>query len=205
MMVASTIVPPAFAGAGSAASTGRAPSAPSRSRRTMPWRDRAAPASVGTSTALSRPAPGRGSARSRQSRATPGCRTAHPPAPRPPAHTIAAKSRSAASAPARSAAGRAHPSDRAAAVDRPAEPEPAPAKAGGTTCSISAKNRSRRVCFFLPAYSACEKLPWRCIFPPRLPDRQILPDANAPNPAYFSVSLRRFMAGFGGFWGISCR
>ena len=29
----------------------------------------------------------------------------------------------------------------------------------GTTCSISAKNLSRRVCFFLPAYSACEKLP----------------------------------------------
>src|ERR1700716_2834412 len=32
-------------------------------------------------------------------------------------------------------------------------------RAQGTTCSISAKNLSRRVCFFLPAYSACEKLP----------------------------------------------
>src|ERR1700676_450418 len=39
-------------------------------------------------------------------------------------------------------------------------------RAHGTTCSISAKNLSRRVRFFLPAYSACEKLPCRCIVPP---------------------------------------
>jgi hypothetical protein len=40
-------------------------------------------------------------------------------------------------------------------------------RAQGTTCSISAKNLSHRVCFFLPAYSAREKLPGRCIVVPR--------------------------------------
>src|SRR3954454_12509295 len=33
----------------------------------------------------------------------------------------------------------------------------------GTACSISARNLSRRVCFFLPTYSTCEKLPCRCL------------------------------------------
>ena len=106
MIVASTIVP-------LRASAGRAPPASRRLRRTAPWSNRAAPANGGNSGPSSRPAPPPPSDRSRQSRARPGCRTAHPPAPRRPARTIAAKNRSAASAPARSAAGRARLSDRA--------------------------------------------------------------------------------------------
>ncbi len=64
-------------------------------------------------------------------------------------------------------------------------------RAHGTTASISAKNLSRRVCLFLPAYSACKKLPCRSIGPPPTPTNQpILPDASGEKTPYFSVSLR---------------
>ena len=42
----------------------------------------------------------------------------------------------------------------------------------------------------MPAYSACQKLPWRCIARPLVPpDPRIPPDARAPASAYFSASL----------------
>ena len=72
-----------------------------------------------------------GSGQYRQSPAKPGCRTAHLPTPRPPARAIAAQSKSAASAPAQSAAGRAHPSGRAAADAPPAAPGACPGEGRG--------------------------------------------------------------------------
>jgi hypothetical protein len=120
MIVASTIVPPACAGAGSAASAGRAPPASRRLPRTAPLSTRAVPANAGSAAPWSRPAPDRGSARCRQSRALPGCRKAHPPVLHRTARTIAAQNRPAACAPAGSAAGRVRPLDRAAPGAPPA-------------------------------------------------------------------------------------
>ena len=49
---------------------------------------------------------------------------------------------------------------------------------------------SRRVCFFLPAYSACEKLPCRCIAPSLgPPDRRILPERTRQQPDIFRCFL----------------
>src|SRR5829696_7663373 len=79
-------------------------------------------------------------------------------------------------------------------------PQPAPAKTGGTTCSISARNLSRRVCFFLLAYSACEKLPCCCMAcPSSAPDSHFYP-TSPPNPPYFSVSLGLIARYSGSLW-----
>src|SRR3954471_7397634 len=130
MMVASTIVPPAFAGAGFGASISRAPPASPRLRRTMLGSTRAAPANGGNSGLSSPPELPLPPDRYRQSRARLGCHRAHPPSPRRPAHTIAGGSGSAASAPDQSAAGRARPSDRKVADAPPAAPtvQPAPSQ-----------------------------------------------------------------------------
>src|SRR3954454_4858009 len=101
MMVASTIVPPDFAGAGFAASAGRAPPASPILRRTTLGSTHAAPANGGSSGLSSPPEPPPPSDQYRQSRARLGCHRAHPPSHHRPAHTIAAGSGSAASAPDR--------------------------------------------------------------------------------------------------------
>src|SRR4051794_11492963 len=53
---------------------------------------------------------------------------------------------------------------------------------------MSARNLSRRVCFFLPAYSASAKLPCRCIDPP-LPEPGRFYPIHHPKRDYFSISL----------------
>src|SRR4051812_34341749 len=113
MIVASTIVPPAFAGAGFAASAGRAPPASRRLPRTAPGSDRAIPTNAGNARPSRHPAPGRGSTRSRQSRAALGYRRRHPRPLHRPTRTTAAQNRPAAYVPAGSAADRARLSDRA--------------------------------------------------------------------------------------------
>src|SRR3954447_2601424 len=145
MMVASTIVPPACAGAGFAALAGRAPPASPRLRRTTLGSTRGSPANGGSSGLSSPPGPPPPSDRSRQSRARLGCHTAHPPSPRRPTHTIAAGSGSAASAPARSAAGRARPSGRAVADVPPAEATAQPAPSRPETCPVASVSSCRRI------------------------------------------------------------
>src|SRR5437868_4655742 len=67
------------------------------------------------------------------------------PVPRRPARTTAAKSRSAASAPARPAAGRARPSGRKAADDRPDAPRAPPAPSRPKTCPAASASSCRRI------------------------------------------------------------
>src|ERR1700676_2380249 len=65
-------------------------------------------------------------------------------------------------------------------------------RAHGTTCSLSAKNLSPGVRLFLPAYSACEQLPCRCIVPPLGPPGP--PDSTRsqnPQPTLFQCFPRR--------------
>src|ERR1700676_76319 len=139
----------------------------------------------------SRPEPGRGSAQCRQSCAAPGCRTAHPPALRRPARTIAAKSKSAACAPARSASARAHPLGRAVADAPPAGPMAPPAPSQPKICHAASASSCRRI---PPAKSSPAAASSRPSVPPDRrtagpPDRRILPDPRTRNPPYFSVSL----------------
>ena len=81
------------------------------------------------------------------------------------------KSRAAASVPARPAAGCVRPSIK--------RRRRSTSRTHGTTCSISAKTVPPCL-LFLPAYSACEKLPCRCT-PPSFgrPGPADLPDASA--------------------------
>src|SRR3954449_9194003 len=59
----------------------------------------------------------------------------------------------------------------------------------GTTASISARNLSRRVCFFLAPYSASAKLPCRCINWPPLTEPGRFYPIRRPERDYFSISL----------------
>src|SRR4051812_31747291 len=145
MMVASTIVPPAFAGAGFGASISRAPPASPILRRTMLGSTRAAPANGGNSGLSSPPELPLPPDRYRQSRARLGCHRAHPPSPRRPAHTTAAGSGSAASAPDQSAVGRARPSDRKVADAPPAAPTARPAPSRPKTCRAASASSCRRI------------------------------------------------------------
>src|SRR3954470_7343036 len=145
MMVASTIVPPAFAGAGFGASISRAPPASPILRRTMLGSTRAAPANGGNSGLSSPPELPLPPDRYRQSRARLGCHRAHPPSPRRPAHTTAAGSGSAASAPDQSAVGRARPSDRKVADAPPAAPTGRPAPSRPKTCRAASASSCRRI------------------------------------------------------------
>src|SRR6478672_437969 len=65
---------------------------------------------------------------------------------------------------------------------------PSTSRAHGTTCSISARNLSRRVCFFLLAYSACEKLPY-CGIGLSLITRQPILSHRAATPALLQLIL----------------
>src|SRR4051794_32581331 len=128
-----------------AALAGRAPPASPRLRRTTLGSTRGSAANGGSSGLSSPPGPPPPSDRSRQSRARLGCHTAHPPSPRRPTHTIAAGSGSAASAPARSAAGRARPSGRAVADVPPAEATAQPAPSRPETCPVVSVSSCRRI------------------------------------------------------------
>src|SRR5947207_4119191 len=122
-------------------------------------------------------------ARCRQSRASPGYRRPRPPVPRRPAHTTAAKSRSAASAPTQQ-----RPAPLALRIERPQTIDQPPPR---HHLLHLAKNLSRRVCFFFPAYSACEKLHCRCIVLPLGPPSRcrFYPIRPAEMRVFFSVSL----------------
>src|SRR4051812_20496839 len=182
MIVASTIVPPAFAGAGSGASAGRAPPASPTLRRTTLGSTRAAPANGGSSELSSPPEPPPPSDQCRQSRARLGCHRAHPPSPRRPAHTTAAESGSAASAPDRSAAGRARPSGRAAADVPPAAPTVRPAPSQPETCRAASASSCRCI---PPAKSSPE-----AVSPHPRPHAQADSTPSRPQPGYFfGVSL----------------
>src|SRR3954467_13427912 len=64
---------------------------------------------------------------------------------------------------------------------------------------MSARNLSRRVCFFLPAYSASAKLPCRCIDPP-LPEPGRFYPIHHPKRDYFSISLVEHPLSCCGIW-----
>src|SRR4051794_27362757 len=136
---------PAFAGAGFGASISRAPPASPILRRTMLGSTRAAPANGGNSGLSSPPELPLPPDRYRQSRARLGCHRAHPPSPRRPAHTTAAGSGSAASAPDQSAVGRARPSDRKVADAPPAAPTARPAPSRPKTCRAASASSCRRI------------------------------------------------------------
>src|SRR3954447_12116555 len=144
------------------ASTGRAPPASPRSRRTAPGSGRAPPANAGSSAPSSRPEPSPPTDRCRQSRATPGYRRARPPGPRRPARTTAAKSRSAASAPAQSAAGRVRPSGRTTADVQPTAPTAPPLPSRPKNGPAASAFSSRRI----PPAKSC---PAAASLPPNRP------------------------------------
>src|SRR3954452_16234781 len=106
---------------------------------------RAAPANGGNSGLSSPPELPLPPDRYRQSRARLGCHRAHPPSPRRPAHTTAAGSGSAASAPDQSAVGRARPSDRKVADAPPAAPTARPAPSRPKTCRAASASSCRRI------------------------------------------------------------